>query len=120
MLDGVEQTFLSTAMGEPVITWILREDSRVCEVTEKSERCLKAIVVVDNTACGPAIGGVRMAPDVTAEEACRLARAMTLKNAAAGLPHGGGKSAIVADPKMPPGDKEHLNSCFRESHRRSQ
>ena len=25
---------------------------------------LKAVVVVDNTACGPAIGGVRMAPDV--------------------------------------------------------
>lgn len=73
---------------------------------------LKAIVVVDNTACGPAIGGVRMAPDVTAEEACRLARAMTLKNAAAGLPHGGGKSAIVADPRMPEGDKEHLIRAF--------
>ncbi|MGA2883203.1 MAG: Glu/Leu/Phe/Val dehydrogenase [Bryobacteraceae bacterium] len=73
---------------------------------------LKAIVVVDNTACGPAIGGVRIAPDVTAEEACRLARAMTLKNAAAGLPHGGGKSAIVADPRMPPGDKEHLIRAF--------
>lgn len=26
---------------------------------------LEAIVVVDNTACGPAIGGVRMAPDST-------------------------------------------------------
>jgi glutamate dehydrogenase (NAD(P)+) len=73
---------------------------------------LKAIVAVDNTACGPAIGGVRMAPDVTAEEACRLARAMTLKNAAAGLPHGGGKSVIFADPKMPPGDKEQLIRGF--------
>src|SRR5208337_3870314 len=40
MLDGVEQTFLSAAMGEPVITWILREDGRVCEVTEQSERRL--------------------------------------------------------------------------------
>ena len=29
---------------------------------------LKAIVVVDNTACGPAIGGTRMAPDVSLEE----------------------------------------------------
>ena len=28
---------------------------------------LKAIVTVDNTACGPAIGGIRMAPDVGAE-----------------------------------------------------
>jgi glutamate dehydrogenase (NAD(P)+) len=64
-------------------------------------RCgLRAFVVVDNTACGPAIGGVRMAVDVTLEEVCRLARAMTLKNAAAGLPHGGGKAGIMADPKI--------------------
>ncbi len=46
---------------------------------------LKAIVVVDNTAAGPAIGGTRMAPDVSTEECFRLARAMTFKNAAAGL-----------------------------------
>jgi glutamate dehydrogenase (NAD(P)+) len=45
-----------------------------------------------------AVGGVRMAPDVSAEECFRLARAMTLKNAAAGLPHGGGKSVIFANP----------------------
>jgi glutamate dehydrogenase (NAD(P)+) len=73
---------------------------------------LKAVVVVDNTACGQALGGVRMAPDVTTEEACRLARAMTLKNAAAGLPHGGGKSVILADPKMPSTEKEHLIRAF--------
>jgi glutamate dehydrogenase/leucine dehydrogenase len=42
---------------------------------------MKAIVVVDNVACGPAIGGTRMAPDVSFEECFRLARAMTLKNA---------------------------------------
>lgn len=29
---------------------------------------LEAIVVVDNVACGPAIGGVRMAADVTIAE----------------------------------------------------
>ena len=45
---------------------------------------LRAIVVVDNTACGPAIGGVRLAADISVEEVSRLARAMTLKNAAAG------------------------------------
>ena len=73
---------------------------------------LKAIVAVDNIACGPAVGGVRMAPDVTVEEAVRLARAMTLKNAAAGLPHGGGKSVIYGDPKMPLGEKERLIRAF--------
>jgi len=67
------------------------------------ETGLKGIVVVDNVACGPSIGGVRMAADVSFEEVFRLARAMTLKNAAAGLPHGGGKSGILADSK---GDKK--------------
>jgi glutamate dehydrogenase (NAD(P)+) len=73
---------------------------------------LEAIVVVDNVACGPAIGGVRMAPDVTVGEVSRLARAMTFKNAAAGLPHGGGKSGIVADPACAPTEKERLVRTF--------
>jgi glutamate dehydrogenase (NAD(P)+)/glutamate dehydrogenase (NADP+) len=73
---------------------------------------LKAVVAIDNVACGPAIGGVRMAPDVSTEEAFRLARAMTFKNAAAGLPHGGGKSVIFADPKMPLAGKERLIRAF--------
>jgi len=73
---------------------------------------LKAIVVIDNVACGTAIGGVRMAPDVSVEECARLARAMTLKNAAAGLPHGGGKSVIFGDPRMPEADKERIMRAF--------
>lgn len=73
---------------------------------------LRAIVAIDNIACGPAVGGVRMAPDVSTEEAFRLARAMTLKNAAAGLPHGGGKSVIFGDPKMPIAEKERLIRAF--------
>ncbi|UCH74618.1 MAG: Glu/Leu/Phe/Val dehydrogenase [Rhodospirillales bacterium] len=73
---------------------------------------LKAILVVDNVAAGPAIGGVRMAPDVTLEECFRLARAMTFKNAAAGLAHGGGKSVIFADPAMEPAAKERLVRAF--------
>ncbi len=71
---------------------------------------MRGIVVVDNVACGAAIGGVRMAPDVGVEEVIRLARAMTLKNAAAGLPHGGGKAGIVADPHA--GDREPLVRSF--------
>jgi glutamate dehydrogenase/leucine dehydrogenase len=71
---------------------------------------LYGIVVIDNTAAGPAIGGIRMAPDVTTEEVFRLARAMTWKNSLAGLPHGGGKSCIIADPKAP--NKETLIRQF--------
>lgn len=48
---------------------------------------LRAVLVVDNVARGPAIGGLRMAPDVTVEACSRLARAMTLKKSAAGLAH---------------------------------
>ncbi len=71
---------------------------------------LKGIVVIDNVSAGPAIGGIRMAPDVTTEEVFRLARAMTWKNALAGLRHGGGKAGILADPKAP--NKETLIRQF--------
>jgi glutamate dehydrogenase (NAD(P)+) len=61
----------------------------------------RAVVVVDNTARGPAIGGVRVSPEVDVEEVYRLARTMTFKSAVADLPHGGGKAGIIADPKDP-------------------
>lgn len=73
---------------------------------------LRGILVVDNVAAGPAIGGTRMAPDVSVEECFRLARAMTFKNAAAGLPHGGAKAVIFGDPKMPETDKESLIRAY--------
>jgi glutamate dehydrogenase/leucine dehydrogenase len=76
---------------------------------------LEAVVVVDNTACGPAIGGVRMAADVTVAEVARLARAMTIKNAAAGLPHGGAKAAIIAGTRTAPAQKETLVRVFAQA-----
>ena len=73
---------------------------------------LKGILVVDNVAAGPAIGGTRMAPDVSVEECFRLARAMTFKNAAAGLPHGGAKAVIFGDSRMPAEEKEHVIRAY--------
>lgn len=73
---------------------------------------LKGVLVVDNVATGPSIGGLRMATDVSTVECARLARSMTLKNAAAGLPHGGGKSVLYADPQMDPEKKELLIRAF--------
>jgi len=73
---------------------------------------LKAVVAIDNVARGPSIGGIRMAPDVSTEEAFRLARAMTMKNSAAHLPHGGGKSVIFGNPKMDLAKKEQLIRAF--------
>ena len=63
---------------------------------------LRAIVAIHDTTLGPAVGGTRMRPypslDEAAVEAMRLARAMTYKAALAGMPYGGGKAVIVGDP----------------------
>ena len=65
---------------------------------------LKAIIAVHNTNLGPAIGGCRLFPYASYDDALfdvlRLSRGMTHKNAVAGLPHGGGKGVIIADPSQ--------------------
>ncbi|MCL0097077.1 Glu/Leu/Phe/Val dehydrogenase [Dehalococcoidia bacterium] len=73
---------------------------------------LRGILVVDNTAIGPAIGGIRMVPDLTTEEVFRLARAMTLKNSIAGIPHGGAKGGIIGDPMAP--NKHEIIRAYAE------
>ncbi|HEY5789029.1 MAG TPA: Glu/Leu/Phe/Val dehydrogenase [Gammaproteobacteria bacterium] len=85
--------------------------TKIVHVHEPSHG-LKGVLVIDNVAAGPAIGGLRMAPDVSTQECARLARAMTLKNAAAELPHGGAKSVLFGDPRMPREDKERLIRAF--------
>jgi len=56
-------------------------------------------LVVDNLAMGtPSMGGIRMLQGITPADIHNLARGMTLKNAAAHLPFGGGKAGILADP----------------------
>ena len=81
---------------------------------------LRAVLVIDNVARGPSVGGLRMAPDVSVEECMRLARAMTLKNSAAGLAHGGGKSVLWGDPRMPRDGKERLIRAFAHALRHEQ
>jgi len=64
---------------------------------------LKAIIAIHDTTLGPALGGTRMwtyASEAAAiEDALRLAKGMTYKNAAAGLNLGGGKTVIIGDPR---------------------
>jgi len=81
---------------------------------------LRATLVVDNVARGPSVGGMRIALDVSTEECFRLARGMTFKNAAADLPHGGGKMVIYADPKAPDSEKEPLLRCLVQALRNEQ
>lgn len=71
---------------------------RVFEVYDQKTKA-HAVLVVDNTARGPGKGGMRMVPDVSAQEVFGLARAMTWKNALADIPYGGAKAGIKADPK---------------------
>jgi glutamate dehydrogenase (NAD(P)+) len=68
-----------------------------CLWDEESPLEIGGFLVVDNLAMGrPSMGGIRMLPDLTPAAIHNLARGMTLKNAAAQLPFGGGKSGIVA------------------------
>lgn len=70
----------------------------VCMWDETSPLEIGGYLVVDNLAMGkPSMGGIRMLPEVTPAAIHNLARGMTLKNAAAHLPYGGGKSGIVAE-----------------------
>lgn len=76
---------------------LLRDDDTGVEV----------VIALHSTVLGPALGGTRMnafaqhsSPRAAAyADALRLSHAMTLKNALAGLPHGGGKGVIICDPK---------------------
>ncbi|MED4128521.1 MULTISPECIES: Leu/Phe/Val dehydrogenase [Shouchella] len=66
------------------------------------ESGLKAIIAIHDTTLGPALGGCRMYPYRTTEEALedvlRLSRGMTKKCAAADVDFGGGKAVIIGDP----------------------
>ena len=67
------------------------------------ESGLKAIIAIHDTTLGPALGGTRMwtykSEEEAIEDALRLAKGMTYKNAAAGLNLGGGKTVIIGDPR---------------------
>jgi leucine dehydrogenase len=73
---------------------------------------LKAIIAIHDTTLGPSLGGCRMWPYTSDEEAfedvCRLSRGMTYKAAAAGLNLGGGKAVIIGDPR-----KDKSEAIFR-------
>ena len=63
---------------------------------------LRSLVAIHDTRLGPALGGVRMwayeSEEAAVDDCLRLAAAMTLKAAAAGLCLGGGASIVIADP----------------------
>jgi leucine dehydrogenase len=69
---------------------------------------LRGIIAVHDTTLGPALGGIRMQPYASEDEALadvlNLSRGMTYKAAAAGLDLGGGKAVIIGDPRRDKSD----------------
>ena len=64
---------------------------------------LRAIIAIHDTTLGPALGGCRMQPyssvDEALEDVLRLSKGMTYKCAAADVDFGGGKAVIIGDPR---------------------
>lgn len=75
---------------------------------------LRAVICIHDTTLGPALGGTRMWPYTSEDDAIldalRLARGMTYKAAAAGLNLGGGKAVIIGDSRH--GKSEELFRAF--------
>lgn len=83
---------------------------------------LRGIIAIHNTNLGPAAGGCRMHPYQSVEDGLydvlRLSRGMTYKSAMAGLPLGGGKCVIIADPNAP-GKEQKLRAMGKHVQRLS-
>jgi len=77
---------------------------QVIKVTDKKNQ-LSGIIAIHDSTLGPALGGIRIQPYTTFDEALedvlRLAKGMTYKSAIAEVGFGGGKGVIIADPKKP-------------------
>jgi leucine dehydrogenase len=81
---------------------------KVVEGTD-TDSGLHCFIAIHNTTLGPALGGIRIFPYPTDQDALndvlRLAKAMTYKSAIAEDGMGGGKSVIIADPKKNKSEK---------------
>lgn len=74
-------------------------DFPVVHAVEDAAAGLRAWIAIDDTSLGPAFGGCRFrayaGDDDAIADARRLAEGMSLKNALAGIPFGGGKSVLL-------------------------
>lgn len=84
----------------------LLEDAQIerCITFSDVETGLRAVLVIDDTSQGPAVGGVRTQPypsfEAAVVEGKRLAKAMTQKCALAGLGAGGGQVTVLDHPGL--------------------
>lgn len=79
------------------------DDHEMVAVCSDKKSGLRSIIAIHSTALGPSLGGTRMYPyasfDVALKDVLRISRAMSYKNAMAGLPLGGGKAVIIGNPE---------------------
>ena len=90
-------------MPMPVLTHPEFDNHELVAYHHDPKTGLRAIIAVHSTVLGKGLGGCRMWPYASEDEALtdvlRLSRGMTYKAALAGLPQGGGKSVILGDPR---------------------
>jgi leucine dehydrogenase len=91
---------MAESVGSPLVSL----DHEALVVRKGVRSGVYTVIAVHSTVLGPALGGCRMTSYASAAEAVRdalrLARGMTYKSAAAGLPLGGGKSVIAMEPEV--------------------
>ena len=87
----------------------------ICMWNDESPKEIGGYLVIDNLSMGtPSTGGIRMLPDIKPSDIYNLARGMTLKNAAANLPYGGGKAGIIADRDLSDEDHDEIIRGFAQ------
>jgi leucine dehydrogenase len=92
----------SQKMSLDIESLAITDYEQVLKITEIKSQ-LRAIIAIHSTVMGPALGGIRIYPyasfDDALEDVLRLAKGMTYKAAVSEVGFGGGKSVIIADPK---------------------
>jgi len=76
---------------------------------------LQGYLAIDSTVNGRSYGGVRMAPDLSPDSITQVAGVMTLKHGFLGLPVGGAKAGIAADPEIPLERKSEILKNFGQA-----
>lgn len=114
-LEGFAASFPLTEKETALLVNPQRSISVSIPITmdDGSVRVFPGYRVQYNDALGPTKGGIRYHPHVHLEEVQELAFLMTIKNAIAGLPYGGGKGGVTCDPKtMSDGELERLTRGY--------
>lgn len=104
---------------KPAVYEILKQPLRFLEVAipvkmdDGATKVFKGYRSQHNDALGPAKGGLRFHPSITADEAKALSMWMTFKSAVVGLPYGGGKGGVACNPKeLSEREKEQVSRGF--------